>query len=318
MNVNAQTIELYAKQLRTPTFNRYEDVLRQLGPDRGYEDFLIALMKMELDSRMESSQRRKIRTAGFPYIKTMDELDFSRFEHINEAFIRELASCDFVSKRQNIVMIGNPGTGKTHLSIALGIKACMQGSVEALRQSLERLNTGEVKVNIIHGGVGAITETDVMFASASNAIIIGFNVRPDVNARKAAESEKVDVRLYRVIYNAIEDVKAAMSGLLEPEYKEVTTGRAEVRQTFKASKIGTIAGCYVLEGKIERGSGVRLVRDGIVVHEGKIDSLKRFKDDVKEVVQGYECGITLEKYNEIKEGDIIEAFAVEAIKRELT
>lgn len=127
MNVNAQTIELYAKQLRTPTFNRYEDVLRQLGPDRGYEDFLIALMKMELDSRMESSQRRKIRTAGFPYIKTMDELDFSRFEHINEAFIRELASCDFVSKRQNIVMIGNPGTGKTHLSIALGIKACMQG-----------------------------------------------------------------------------------------------------------------------------------------------------------------------------------------------
>lgn len=127
MNVNAQTIELYAKQLRTPTFNRYEDVLRQLGPDWGYEDFLIALMKMELDSRMESSQRRKIRTAGFPYIKTMDELDFSRFEHINEAFIRELASCDFVSKRQNIVMIGNPGTGKTHLSIALGIKACMQG-----------------------------------------------------------------------------------------------------------------------------------------------------------------------------------------------
>ncbi|MGI6491697.1 MAG: translation initiation factor IF-2 [Pelotomaculum sp.] len=198
------------------------------------------------------------------------------------------------------------------------VKADVQGSVEALRQSLERLNTGEVKVNIIHGGVGAITETDVMFASASNAIIIGFNVRPDVNARKAAESEKVDVRLYRVIYNAIEDVKAAMSGLLEPEYKEVTTGRAEVRQTFKASKIGTIAGCYVLEGKIERGSGVRLVRDGIVVHEGKIDSLKRFKDDVKEVVQGYECGITLEKYNEIKEGDIIEAFAVEAIKRELT
>lgn len=127
MNVNAQTIELYAKQLRTPTFNHYEDILRQLGPDQGYEDFLIALMKMELDSRMESSQRRKIRAAGFPYIKTMDELDFSRFEHINEAFIRELASCDFVSKRQNVVMIGNPGTGKTHLSIALGIRACMQG-----------------------------------------------------------------------------------------------------------------------------------------------------------------------------------------------
>lgn len=127
MNVNAQTIELYAKQLRTPTFNHYEDIIRQLGPDRGYEDFLITLMKMELDSRMESSQRRKIRAAAFPYIKTMDELDFTRFEHINEAFIRELASCDFVSKHQNIVMIGNPGTGKSHLSIALGIKACMQG-----------------------------------------------------------------------------------------------------------------------------------------------------------------------------------------------
>lgn len=127
MNLTAQTIELYAKQLRTPAFNHYEDVIRQLGPDKGYEDFLIALMKMELDSRLESNRRRKIRAAGFPYIKTMDELDCSRFEHLNEAFIRELASCDFVSKRQNIVMIGNPGTGKTHLSIALGIKACMQG-----------------------------------------------------------------------------------------------------------------------------------------------------------------------------------------------
>lgn len=198
------------------------------------------------------------------------------------------------------------------------VKADVQGSVEALRQALERLNTGEVKVNIIHGGVGAITETDIMFASASNAIIIGFNVRPDVNARKAAESEKVDVRLYRVIYDAIEDVKAAMSGLLDPEYKEVMLGRAEIRRIFKASKIGTIAGCYVLEGKLERDAGVRVVRDGIVVHEGKLDSLKRFKDDVKEVVQGYECGLALEKFNEIKEGDIIEAFSIEAIKRELS
>ncbi|TEB06746.1 Translation initiation factor IF-2 [Pelotomaculum schinkii] len=198
------------------------------------------------------------------------------------------------------------------------VKADVQGSVEALRQALERLNTGEVKVNIIHGGVGAISETDIMFASASNAIIIGFNVRPDVNARKAAESEKVDVRLYRVIYDAIEDVKAAMSGLLDPEYKEVMLGRAEIRKIFRASKIGTIAGCYVLEGKLERDAGVRVVRDGIVVHEGKLDSLKRFKDDVKEVVQGYECGLALEKFNEIKEGDIIEAFSIEAIKRELS
>ncbi|OPY59083.1 MAG: Translation initiation factor IF-2 [Pelotomaculum sp. PtaU1.Bin035] len=198
------------------------------------------------------------------------------------------------------------------------VKADVQGSVEALRQALERLNTGEVKVNIIHGGVGAITETDVMLASASNAIILGFNVRPDVNARKAVENEKVDMRLYRVIYEAIEDVKAAMSGLLEPEYKEITLGRAEIRKIFRASKIGTIAGCYVLEGKIEKDSGIRVVRDGIVIHEGKLNSLKRFKDDVKEVVQGYECGLAFEKFNEIQEGDIIEAFTVEAIKRELS
>ena len=197
------------------------------------------------------------------------------------------------------------------------VKADVQGSVEVLRQALERLNTGEVKVNIVHGGVGAITETDIMLASASNAIIIGFNVRPDVKARKAAENEKVDVRLYRVIYEAIEDVKAAMSGLLDPDYKEVSLGRAEVRKIFKASKIGTIAGCYVLEGKIERGAGVRLVRDGIVVHEGKLDSLKRFKEDAKEVVQGYECGLAFEKFNEMQEGDVVEAFIIEAVKREL-
>ena len=197
------------------------------------------------------------------------------------------------------------------------VKADVQGSVEVLRQALERLNTGEVKVNIVHGGVGAITETDIMLASASNAIIIGFNVRPDVKARKAAENEKVDLRLYRVIYEAIEDVKAAMSGLLDPEYKEVALGRAEVRKIFKASKIGTIAGCYVLEGKIERGAGVRLVRDGIVIHEGKLDSLKRFKDDAKEVLQGYECGLAFEKFNEMHEGDVVEAFVIEAVKREL-
>ncbi len=198
------------------------------------------------------------------------------------------------------------------------VKADVQGSVEALQQALERLNTGEVKVNIIHGGVGAIRETDVMFASASNAIIIGFNVRPDVNARKAAESEKVDIRLYRVIYDAIEDVKAAMSGLLDPEYREVELGSAEIRKIFKASKIGTIAGCHVVEGKIERDAGVRVVRDGIVVYEGKLESLKRFKDDVKEVVQGYECGLAIEKYNEIEEGDVIEAFRIEAIRRQLS
>ncbi|MCG8402386.1 MAG: translation initiation factor IF-2 [Firmicutes bacterium] len=197
------------------------------------------------------------------------------------------------------------------------IKADVQGSVEALRQALEQINTDEVRVNVIHGGVGAVTETDIMLASASNAIVIGFSVRPDVNARRAVETEKVDIRLYRVIYDAIEDIKAAMSGLLEPDYKEVVQGRAEVRKTFKVSRVGTIAGCYVTEGKVNRDAGVRVIRDGIVVHEGSLDSLKRFKDDVREVQQGYECGMTVEKFNDIREGDQVEAYTVEEVKREL-
>lgn len=201
--------------------------------------------------------------------------------------------------------------------LSIIIKADVQGSVEALKSSLEKLSTEEVKVNIIHGGVGAINETDIMLASASNAIVIGFNVRPDANARKAAENEKVDVRLYRVIYEAIDDIKAAMSGLLDPEYKEVVLGRAEVRQIFKVSKVGTIAGCYVTDGKMVRDAGVRLIRDGVVVYEGKLDSLKRFKDDAKEVAENYECGLTLEKFNDIQEGDIVEAFTMEEVKREL-
>ncbi|WP_018084385.1 translation initiation factor IF-2 [Desulfurispora thermophila] len=197
------------------------------------------------------------------------------------------------------------------------VKADVQGSVEALRQALERLSNEEVKVKIIHGGVGAINESDIMLASASNAIIIGFNVRPDVNARRAAETEKIDIRLYRVIYDAIEDVKAAMSGLLEPEYREVALGRVEVRKVYKVSKVGTIAGCYVLEGKVVRDASVRLVRDGVVIYEGQLASLKRFKDDVREVVQGYECGIMLDNWNDIQENDIIEAYTMEAVKREL-
>lgn len=197
------------------------------------------------------------------------------------------------------------------------IKADVQGSVEAVKQALQQISTEEVRVNAIHGGVGAVTETDIMLASASNAIIIGFNVRPDVNARKAIEAEKVDIRLYRVIYDAIEDIKAAMSGLLEPEYKEIILGRVEVRKTFKVSKVGTIAGCYVTEGKITRDAGVRVIRDGIVIHEGTMESLKRFKDDAREVNQGYECGITIEKFNDLREGDQLEAFTMEAVKREL-
>ena len=195
------------------------------------------------------------------------------------------------------------------------IKADVQGSVGALRESLERLSNEEVRVNVIHGGVGGITESDIMLAAASNAIILGFNVRPDQNVRKAAEQENVDIRLYRVIYNAIEDIKAAITGMLEPTYEETVLGRAEVRATFRVPKVGTIAGCYVIDGKITRNASIRLIRDGVVVHEGKLASLKRFKDDVKEVATGFECGIGIEKYNDLKEGDIVEAFVFEVVEK---
>ena len=194
------------------------------------------------------------------------------------------------------------------------VKADVQGSIEALRQSLENMKNKEVRVNVVHSGVGAINESDVMLASASNALIIGFNVRPDANARKAAETEKVDMRMYRVIYDAINDVEAAMTGMLAPEFRETVLGRIEVRQVFNIPK-GVVAGSYVVEGKITSTAQVRLLRNGIVVHEGKLESLRRFKDDVKEVAAGYECGITLERYRDVKEGDIIEAFIMEQIPR---
>ena len=195
------------------------------------------------------------------------------------------------------------------------IKADVQGSIEALKQSLERLSNEEVRITVIHKGVGAITESDVMLASASNAIIIGFNVRPGNNAQIIAEKEKVDMRLYRVIYNAIEDMQAAMKGMLDPEYKEVVMGKAEVRETFKVPNVGMIAGSYIIDGKINRNHQVRIIRDGIVIHEGTISSLKRFKDDAREVLSGYECGIGIERYNDLKDGDIIEAFTMEEIPR---
>ena len=195
------------------------------------------------------------------------------------------------------------------------IKADVQGSVEAVKQSLEKLSNDEVRVRAIHGGVGAITETDVMLASASNAIIIGFNVRHDNTVRDIAERENVDIRLYRVIYNAIEDVEKAMKGLLAPQYKETILGRAQVRQTFKVSGVGTIAGCYVTEGKIQRNATARLLRDNVVITEAKIDSLKRYKDDAREVGANFECGIGLERFNDIKEGDVIECFTMEEVER---
>ena len=195
------------------------------------------------------------------------------------------------------------------------LKADVQGTVEALAASLMKIDVEGVNIRIIHTGVGAINESDVTLANASNAIIIGFNVRPDANARRTAENEKVDIRLHRVIYKALEEIEQAMKGMLDPEYEEEVIGYAEVRQTIKVSKIGTIAGSYVTEGKITRDAGVRVIREGVVIFEGELDSLKRFKDDAKEVASGYECGITIKNFNDIKEGDQIEAFQMVEVRR---
>lgn len=197
------------------------------------------------------------------------------------------------------------------------IKADVQGSVQAVKQSLEKLSNEEVAVRVIHGGVGAINESDVMLAAASNAIIIGFNVRPVPSAESLAEKESVDVRSYTIIYKAIEDIQAAMSGMLDPEYRDEDTGKAEIREVYKISGVGTVSGCYVTSGKIFRNGKVRIVRDGIIIHEGEIQALKRFKDDVKEVNNGYECGMSFVNYNDIKVGDIVEAYVTKEIERKL-
>ena len=199
-------------------------------------------------------------------------------------------------------------------SLNLIVKADVQGSLEAVRASLEKLSNEEVKVKVIHGGVGGITESDVMLAKASNAVVIGFNVRPDSGARDSAAQSGVEIRTYRIIYECVEEMEAAIKGMLAPKYRENVLGHAEVRQTFHVSGVGTIAGCMVREGKITRSSRARIVRDGVVIYEAEIASLKRFKDDAREVAQGYECGIGVEKFNDIKEGDIIESFVMEEIK----
>lgn len=195
------------------------------------------------------------------------------------------------------------------------IKGDVQGSVEALKGSLEKIDIEGVRVKIIHTGAGAITESDIILASASNAIVIGFNVRPEPAAKATAEQEKVDIRLHRIIYNVIEEIEQAMKGMLDPEFKEQVTGQAEVRNTFKISRVGTVAGCMVVSGKITRNAQLRVIRDGIVIYEGELDALKRFKDDAKEVAQGYECGISIKNFNDIKEGDILEAFVMEQVER---
>jgi len=197
------------------------------------------------------------------------------------------------------------------------IKADVRGSIEAITDALSKLSTNDVRLKIIHSSTGAISETDVLLASASNAIIIGFNVRPDARVTEVAEQEGVEIKLYDIIYNVISDVRAAMEGLLEPEYKEVVQGRAEVRELFKVPKIGTVAGCHVTDGKISRSSNLKLLRDGIVVFDGKILSLKRFKDDAREVLAGFECGIGIDGFNDIHLGDFIETYTKEKIEKKL-
>ncbi len=232
--------------------------------------------------------------------KLVKQIAAKRGEKLREATLRKVqkVSLDDLFKQSQ----------EAEVDLNIIIKADVQGSAEALKDSLLKIDSEKVKIKIIHIGVGAINESDIMLASASNAIIIGFNVRPEANARKLAEKEEVDLRLYRVIYEIIENIKAAINGMLEPEYEEVVLGQAEIRHIFKVSRLGTVAGSYVLEGTINRNAGIRVIRDGKVVHEGKIESLKRFKDDVKEVAGGFECGILLENFNDLRESDILESF----------
>lgn len=241
--------------------------------------------------------------------------DEKQARELAEARKEKMKETRFVSQKVTLEDLFNQMQQGNIKELNVIIKADVQGSVEALKQAILKLSSNELRVNVLHEGVGIITETDVMLAAASNAIIIGFNVRPDSKAKDLAEREKVDIRLYRIIYDVIDDIERALKGLLEPEYREVYLGRAEVRQLFKVSGLGTIAGCYVVDGKISRTSSVRLIRDGVVIYEGKPASLKRFKDDVREVAAGYECGMMLEKYNDIKEGDIIEAFTIEKVQQ---
>lgn len=195
------------------------------------------------------------------------------------------------------------------------VKADVQGSAEAVKASLEKISNEEVRVKVIHAGVGAINESDILLASTAGAIVVGFNVRADAAAQASAQRSKVDMRFYRVIYDAIDEIESAMKGMLAPKFREAVIGHAEVRQTYKVSAIGTIAGCYVKDGVIRRDAQLRVLRDNIVIHEGAVGSLQRFKDSVKEVAAGYECGMSVEKFNDIKEGDVFECFVMEEIKQ---
>jgi translation initiation factor IF-2 len=253
--------------------------------------------------------------AGDKFVVTKDEKTAKDIASKRQQIKREqdmrkvkLMTLDDISRRMSMGEV-------SELNII--IKGDVDGSIEALSGALIKLGTGEVKVNIIHTGVGAISESDVLLATASQAIIIGFQVRPTANARKLAENEEVDIRLFSIIYEAVDLVRDALEGLLSPELSEKITSNVEVRDTFKVPGIGTIAGCYVLDGKITRNSKVRLIRDGIVVYTGEISSLKRFKDDAKEVASGYECGIGIKNFNDIKVGDIVESYEIVEKKRKL-
>jgi translation initiation factor IF-2 len=240
--------------------------------------------------------------------KTAREIAANRKEKMREDVLAKNASMTLDKLFSQI----QQGEAK---ELNLIVKADVQGSVGAIITSLEKLETPEVKINVIHSGVGTINESDVMLAETSNAIIIGFNVRPTTAVTNQAQAADVEIRLYRVIYDIIDEIQDAMNGMLDPEYKEEVLGKAEVRDTFKVPNLGIVAGCYVTEGEVRRNAQIRLVRDGIVIHEGVISSLKRFKDDAKEVAAGYECGLGIEKYNDIKPGDVIECFEMVEVKR---
>ncbi len=250
-------------------------------------------------------------TAGSPFFAVADER-MAR-ELVEQRKAEEKAKAAAPVQKVSLENLFDQIQAGERKELALIVKADVQGSVEAVKASLEKLSNDEVNVRVIHGGVGAVNESDVMLAASSGAIIVGFNVRPDAAARDGAARQNVDMRMYRVIYDCIDEIEAAMKGMLAPKFREVVLGHAEVRQTYKVSGVGTVAGCYVQDGKIVRACSVRVVRDGIVIHEGSLASLKRFKDDAREVAENYECGMTVEKFNDIKEGDIIEAFTMEEI-----
>jgi translation initiation factor IF-2 len=245
----------------------------------------------------------------------------------DEKEARRLAQEREARRRAAELVAAQPATSLADLLVAaregevgelnMVLKADTQGSLEALSEALEKLATDEVRIRILRKGVGAVAESDVVLAQASQAVVVGFNVRPDAKAREVTEREGVDVRLYRVIYQAVDDLKKALSGLLAPAEEEVELGRAEVRATFSVPRLGRVAGCYVTEGTIQRGVRARLVRDGAVAYEGRVASLRRFKDDVREVQEGFECGIGLENFQDVKEGDVIEAFEIREVARSL-